>query len=163
MVDSGLKLFMDYLDFPAPVGDMRGEPQDEANVPPALRAPEADDIKVQYHPSAGVLNPVQIFSFDDYKAAGEDQVNQDVPFEAAYPPWHPFPMRFDFELSELMLDAHMNKGQISTLLMLVNNIAPESTSFTIANFTHLSKIWEFARGIHTSQVGYYFLHNHEFD
>ena len=153
---------MDY--FLAPIdGDIRGEPQDEANAPPVLRAPEADDIKVQYHPGAGVLNPVQIFSFDDYKAAGEEQVNQDAPLETAYPPWHPFPMRFDFELSELMLDAHMNEGQISTLLMLVNNIAPESTSFTITNFTHLSKIWEFARGIHASQVGHYSLHNHEFD
>jgi len=154
---------MKYLDPPAPVGDIGGEPQDEVNAPPALRAPEADDIKVQYHPGAGVLNPVQTFSFDEYKAVGEDQVNQEAPVESAYPPWHPFPTRFDFELSEVMLDAHMNEGQISTLLVLVNNIAPESTSFTITNSTYLSKIWEFARGIHASQVGHYFLDNHEVD
>ncbi|KAF8151553.1 hypothetical protein B0H34DRAFT_678154 [Crassisporium funariophilum] len=128
--------------------------QDDGKAP--HNSPEEDNIKVKFHPSAGAPNRVQVLLFDMYTKAGENRIDQDAPgvqvdSESSYTAWHPFPTRHNFELSEVMLDARMNAGQIETLISLINNTAPMSTSFTIMNPTHLSKIWELARGIHTSQ------------
>jgi len=54
-----------------------------------------------------------------------------------------------------MLDSHMNKRQIETLLKIVGttrDISPNSETITIQNFTELSEIWGFARQEHGEPV-----------
>jgi len=114
----------------------------------------ADDIKVEFHPHSG--KPTQIFPFDDFTrlASHSDlvQIQEENRPNTGRPPWHPFTTRTDFELAELMLDAHLNENQSSTLLKIVNSIAPRSKELTISTTQHLSSIWGFARGLQASQV-----------
>ena len=69
------------------------------------------------------------------------------------PPWHPFPTRTDFELAEVMLDGHLNRGQIERILSIIwkaingsenSNDAIDSNRITIQNSADLNKIWDHA-------------------
>jgi len=115
----------------------------------------ADDIKVEFHPHSG--KPTQIFSFDNFTrlASHSDpvvQIQEENRPNTRRPPWHPFTTRTDFELAELMLDAHLNENQCNTLLKIVNSVAPQSKELTISTTQHLSSTWDFARGLRASQV-----------
>ena len=114
---------------------------------------EQDDIKVVYHSSTGI--PEQLYHFDDYNGA-----------EATYPvnpvsssqngiqerPWRPFRTKLDFEIAEVMLDAHMNEAQTERMLSLITEAVLDPESFTLANTKDLSAIWDVARETKTDMV-----------
>ena len=114
---------------------------------------QPDDIKVVFHPGSSI--PEQIFHFDNYCQDPDALKAPNQVAETTRPPWHPFRTRCDFELAEVMLDSHMNKRQIETLLKIVGStrdISPNSEAITIQNFTELSEIWSFARQEHGEPV-----------
>ena len=114
---------------------------------------EQDDIKVVYHSSTGI--PEQLYHFDDYNGA-----------EATYPvnpvsssqngiqerPWRPFRTKLDFEIAEVMLDAHMNAAQTQRMLSLITEAVLDPESFTLKSLKDLSNIWDIARETRTDMV-----------
>ena len=113
---------------------------------------EQDDIKVVYHSST---IPEQLYHFDDYNGA-----------EATYPvnpvsssqngiqerPWRPFRTKLDFEIAEVMLDAHMNAAQTQRMLSLITEAVLDPESFTLKSLKDLSNIWDIARETRTDMV-----------
>lgn len=67
-------------------------------------------------------------------------------------PWHPFRTRLDFEIAELILSTHMNKGQIDTLFSLFNKCIDNPESFTINSATELERTWTLARSYRATGV-----------
>ena len=61
-------------------------------------------------------------------------------------------MKLDFELAEVMLDAHMNAQQTEKLLALIHQVIQNPESFTLANLKDLSNVWEFARKVRTDKA-----------
>lgn len=66
-------------------------------------------------------------------------------------PWDPFPTRTDFELAEVMLDAHLNRGQIERILSIIwkamngsENSNEATDRVTIQNTADLDNIWDHA-------------------
>jgi hypothetical protein len=84
---------------------------------------EQDDIKVVFHGSTGI--PDQLYHFDDYCGTDSTVHSTDLHSSLASSPspkdglrpWHPFKTKLDFEIAEVMLDAHMNAAQCSRLFI----------------------------------------------
>jgi len=114
---------------------------------------EQDDIKVVYHSSTGI--PEQLYHFDDYNgleaaySINPVSSSQDRTWEK---PWHPFRTKLDFEIAEVMLDAHMNEAQTERMLSLITEAVLDPESFTLANTKDLSAIWDVARETKTDMV-----------
>lgn len=114
---------------------------------------ETDDIKVQFHPSTNI--PDQIFSFDDYSFAEPSpgtgfKPTIDISNEAT--PWYPFNTRTDFDLAELMADAHLNHSQVKTLLEIVRRVSEDGSLFTLTGTKDLDARWEVARNTKANKV-----------
>jgi hypothetical protein len=60
-------------------------------------------------------------------------------------PWKPFCTRLDFEFSELMLELHMNTGQLATLLSLIQKAIVHPEDFTISSTDDLENAWDYTR------------------
>lgn len=107
-----------------------------------------DDIKVKFHPKANI--PDQIYSFDDYSQAESTPLNGSS-FEPVVnttdgrPPWYPFNTRTDFELAELMVDAHLNNSQVKALLSIIGQVSQNGSLFTLTDLKDLNERWEIAR------------------
>ncbi|KAF8968588.1 hypothetical protein BDZ97DRAFT_1902889 [Flammula alnicola] len=99
-----------------------------------------DRIRIEYHPNTGKTS--ETFSFEDYCNAPEEPPIIPPTDET---PWCPFPTRLDFEVSEVMLDVHMNKKQIAKMIELIHQAIASPQSFTLANEADHSQIWEYAR------------------
>jgi hypothetical protein len=99
-----------------------------------------------YHPHRG--KPDEIFHLEDYNSRLPRPTN--IPTEENS--WRPFRTRTDFEITELILDTHMNKDQTSNFLELLHKIAADPKCFTIANKKELDTTWEGARSYHASGV-----------
>jgi hypothetical protein len=127
----------------------------ERNIPlsTVVHELEADDIKVVFHPSTAILD--QLFHFDDYcgpesipdLASPDDQASL-----LNIKPWHPFRTKLDFEVAEVMLDAHMNRKQMERMLSLIHEAARHPETFTLVNLNDLSNIWDIARETRTDMV-----------
>jgi hypothetical protein len=115
---------------------------------------EQDDIKVVFHPSTGIPN--QLYRFDDYcgteSTAAHPGHTSSLPPVDGSRPWRPFRTKLDFELAEVMLDAHMNGAQTERLLSLIHQAVLDPESFTLANLKDLSHIWDMARETRTDKV-----------
>jgi len=114
-----------------------------------------DDIKVIHHPSARIEE--RVFAFDDY--CGTDSFRPEpsgvapLSSEDLERPWRPFRTKLDFEVAEVVLDAHMNTLQTEKLLALIHEAIRDPESFTLANSKDLSSVWDFARSTRTDKVG----------
>lgn len=130
-----VEIFEDPIDFdfPEPV-DMDS---DQVNV----------DYKIEYHPNSIRDKHTETFSLEEYLSRNP---KSDSPADST--PWSPFRSRLDFEVAELILDAHMNQSQTNILLNLIHRCIRDQKSFTLSNFKDLSSIWDEARKMHMSQV-----------
>ena len=119
------------------------------NVPgPIVHDLQADDIKIVFHPNSQI--PIQFFRFDDYCGVEsianlDDQSLSDSNGRDNSKPWRPFRTKLDFEIAEVMLDAHMNMKQTEKMLSLIHEAVDHPEEFTLANSTELSKIWDIVR------------------
>lgn len=118
---------------------------------------EIDTIKVRFHPHTNI--PDQIYSFDDYSAeptplnGPQFEPRIDTTDKAA--PWYPFNTRNDFELAELMVDAHLNNAQVKKLLSIIGKVAEDGSSFTLVDLKDLHARWEVARNTKANTVSNY--------
>ncbi|KAF8956124.1 hypothetical protein BDZ97DRAFT_1907300 [Flammula alnicola] len=104
--------------------------------------PEMNEIRIEYHPHS--LMETESFSFQEYTDSPEElEPNSAIPKDEN--PWRPFPTRLDFEVSEVMLDAHMNRRQIKKMIELINQAIASPNSFTLASEADHSRIWDHAR------------------
>ncbi|KAJ8090556.1 hypothetical protein PM082_018113 [Marasmius tenuissimus] len=89
--------------------------------------PDQDDILIESHPSSRAppqILPFKRFLKDYYRPR---QASPRPPSE----PWKPFSSKFDFEVAEFALKAHLNKDLTDQLLTLLHRSRKgETTSFT---------------------------------
>jgi hypothetical protein len=113
---------------------------------------EADDIRLVFHPSAGI--PEQYHHFDDYcgMESTPDFSGPPPTHGESDRPWRPFRTKLDFEIAEVMLDAHMNTAQTGRMLALIHDAVRCPETFTLVNLKHLSEIWDIARETRTEMV-----------
>jgi hypothetical protein len=143
------------LDDSIGINDQGFQDPQEYDIPPSVEHQlEADDIKLVFHPSAAI--PEQLFHFDDYCGSESipDLANppHSSPDIVETSPWRPFRTKLDFEVAELMLDAHMNAKQTERMLSLIHEAAQHPERFTLVNLTDLSNIWDIARETRTDMV-----------
>ena len=104
-------------------------------VAPDEEPPQADDIKIEYHPHSG--HAMEYFRFEDYghtkKSTLATSQNQEL--------WKPFHSHVDFEFSEFMLRASLNKDLSDTLIQLVHQVKQNPEAFTIINHDDVSHTW----------------------
>ena len=96
-----------------------------------------DDIKIVYHPNSGKEPLIQPLS--DYNAADSKLRTPSKPTEE---PWAPYKTRLDFEFSEFVMTAYLNKDHVEKLIALLNLAASGQDKLTITNNTELVKIRE---------------------
>jgi hypothetical protein len=132
----------------------------EAAPSPVDHELEQDDIRVVFHRSTGI--PDQFYHFDDYcgtestghltdaHLSGESSSQPEDRLGAR--PWRPFRTKLDFEVAEVMLDAHMNGSQTERMLSIIHEAILNPESFTLANAKDLSTIWDAARETRTEMV-----------
>lgn len=139
--------------------------QDVPEIPGYI--PSLNDIRIIHHPSAEREHDV--YSFEEY--CGQDELDateenlrrfEDMDYTSPHRPWRPFASRIDFELAEVMLDAHMNGPQIEKVFDILRCITNSprddsgtnvdsqlsthlSESLTLQNGSDLAQIWDFAR------------------
>lgn len=88
---------------------------------------------------------MRVDQFSDY--GREEPEPQVQPADANRKPWAPFRTRLDFELSELMLEAALNRQQISKLISLIHRSQAqeeEDEGITIKSVSDLEATWKIA-------------------
>lgn len=108
---------------------------------------EQHEVCVEYHPRSKV-GPGN-FSLYEYNSLAKDGV-RNVEDNDQNEPWHPFNSRLDFELAELILETHLNKNQINSLLSLVKKCVENPSSFTLENSKVLEATWDACKAKTTS-------------
>lgn len=93
---------------------------------PAVNIEHPEDFKIKFHPRSGHEPLYQ--RFEEFGVTPETQA---PPVDEI--PWHPFRSHGDFEFSEIVLDAALNKGQVDRLLSLIACIAHGDTQVTLKN------------------------------
>jgi hypothetical protein len=113
---------------------------------------EPDDIRLVFHPSTGISE--QYHHFDDYCAMESTPDFSGPPPKHGETdrPWRPFKTKLDFEIAEVMLDAHMNAAQTGRMLALIQDAIRHPETFTLVSLKHLSDIWDVARETRTEMV-----------
>lgn len=104
-----------------------------------------DDIRTSYHPKSG--RPTVTKHFEDYghDENGAEHAKRPVNQE----PWRPFRCRLDFEVSELALDAKLNRRQTDRLLALIHRVK-DGEAFTLKNSADVIDAWDNASSSLTS-------------
>lgn len=101
-----------------------GNPVDE-------QGPCSDDIRREYHPSAG--RKPEIFGFEAYRS-----ISSGVTPPVEPEPWLPFKTREDFEFSEIALATAMTKTQVNATIGLLHRCIDKGKgSFTLSNFDEM--------------------------
>lgn len=87
-------------------------------------------------------------SFDEYYA--REGKSQAVPPEKY--PWEPFRSRLDFEISEIALEAALNRSQLDRLIKLIHRAAQkdENDFFSIKTAGEMKLMWDLASGKRTA-------------
>ena len=110
-------------------------PIHQSPIPPAL-----DDIKVEYHQASGRRS--KIYSFAEFTR--DEPIATELPPEDSNP-WKPFQTRSDFELAELMHEAHMNKDQSQRLLDIFKDTSPKGDKITFDKVSDVDFVWKKAQ------------------
>ncbi len=90
---------------------------------PLPEEPQLDDFRVEYHPNSG--RGTKVYRFHEF-IRGHDA----PPPPVNKRPWWPFRSRAEFEFSEIVLKAALNKEQVDGLLALFHRILRGEDSFT---------------------------------
>lgn len=116
-------------------------------------APEDHHVSIHFHPSADKPHKtIPINKYFPLTYEKESDKPSVPPKEVDREPWAPFRTRLDFEVAELALSTHMNRGQINTLLSLLEKCAEAPKSLTLRSATDLEKVWEAAQTCHATSV-----------
>ncbi|KAF9536999.1 hypothetical protein CPC08DRAFT_590148, partial [Agrocybe pediades] len=99
------------------------------------------DIRVEYHPSS--KRRTEYCESKDFRTASA--AAQNCSARPSYPPWHPFRTRLDFELCEFIQEAHLNAGQIDSLISLMDEALKDPKSFTLSGSQDVTNLWSLAR------------------
>ncbi|KAF7980011.1 hypothetical protein HWV62_40118 [Athelia sp. TMB] len=118
-----------------------GAANDSVSSAPAADVWEAlpDDIRTEYHPQS--RREPKVARFEDYGRQASEHREQELRNAI---PWEPYQTRLDFELSELMLEAALNKNQTSRLISLIRRAQAASSedTFTIKSYSELVSVRE---------------------
>ncbi|KAJ3832869.1 hypothetical protein F5878DRAFT_591241 [Lentinula raphanica] len=101
--------------------------------------PQANDIKIEYHPSSG--KPAKILHFHEY---GECRNHDHVPIPPDPAPWKPWRSRVDFEVATLALESSMSEDQINKLINILQRVGQGSDNFTLKNNKEMQTMWDLA-------------------
>ncbi|KAJ3774269.1 hypothetical protein FB446DRAFT_787121 [Lentinula raphanica] len=101
--------------------------------------PQADDIKIEYHPSSG--KQAEILRFHEY---GERKERDTVSVPPDSSPWKPWRSRVDFEVAKLALESSMSEDQINQLIDILKRVAQGSDNFTLKNNKEMQAMWDLA-------------------
>ncbi|KAF9044107.1 hypothetical protein BJ165DRAFT_1594751 [Panaeolus papilionaceus] len=107
------------------------------------------EIKLEMHPHCH-KDPVTMTRVKYCEKEAKMEKERSAVNEVDERPWRPFRTRLDFEVAELMLNAHMNSRQIDTTISLIQDAIGESTSstqFTLTSRNDLNRIWDHALAI----------------
>ncbi|KAF9559091.1 hypothetical protein CPC08DRAFT_638156 [Agrocybe pediades] len=144
---------------PVDVHDVQGIPENQADPPASLEAhpqgpPHAanqspgnlkkGDIRVEYHPNS--KRQTEYWESKDFRNASTVAPKNDSA-SPSYPPWHPFRTRLDFELCEFIQEAHLNAGQIDSLISLMDEVLKDPQSFTLSGSQDVTNLWSLARNL----------------
>lgn len=102
---------------------------------------QVDDFCTQYHPKTG--RSARVVRFDQY---GREEPKLHIPTDKK--PWISFRTKLNFEFSELMLEAALNRKQITKLISLVHRACAhkeEDEGFTVTSYSDLDTMWESAK------------------
>lgn len=85
-----------------------------------------------------------------YEEYARKRKPQPVPPEKQ--PWEPFRSRLDFEVSEIALEAALNRSQLDRLIKLIHRAAQkdEDDLFSIKTAGEMRLMWDLASGTRTS-------------
>lgn len=100
--------------------------EDTDNNPHSTQTCDNNDVRVEYHPSSGRL--AEVFKSNEYPPLAPDASTIVEP-----EPWAPFRTREDFEFAETVLDAGMNRKQMSALIKLFHKCIKGDGSFTVSS------------------------------
>ncbi|KIN98821.1 hypothetical protein M404DRAFT_966485 [Pisolithus tinctorius Marx 270] len=89
-----------------------------------------DDIRVEYHPNAG--KPTVKVPFAEFTRGHAPKTYKPDPCTA---PWYPFRTCLDFDLSEFIHDAALNKEQVNCILKLLK--CSRTEDWTLNNYNDL--------------------------
>ena len=100
---------------------------------------QVDDIHVEYHPHSG--RAPKISPFGEFT---HEHLHMPLAPEADQEPWHPFHTLMDFEVSELALEAALNKDQTIRLIKLLQWVYDKHGKCTLRNYDELRNVWDAA-------------------
>lgn len=106
--------------------------------PSEAHEPRLDDFRTEYHPKAS--RPTRVDHFEDY-GRSEYQPPSKPPISN---PWTPFRTRLDFELADLILNAALNRQQITTLISIIHQSREQKDGegVTLNSYKDLSDTWD---------------------
>ncbi|KAI0814933.1 hypothetical protein BC629DRAFT_1436013 [Irpex lacteus] len=134
---------------PAPAsGSHLPQPPLDVNPPPhppttdstaqAEVTPNVDDIRVEYHPGAGMKPSTIVYPFDQYR-----QVRPEVDFASTLDePWRPFQTRGDFEFAEIVHESRMSHAATERLLKLIRGVQTGEVELTFNSQSDVRRAWE---------------------
>ncbi|KAI0741275.1 hypothetical protein C8Q80DRAFT_1259743 [Daedaleopsis nitida] len=120
----------------AAAGDAPGTPGNLAAGAGDEDGPQADDIRVEYHPNSG--RGTHVYRFGEFTRAKK-------PYEAPLneEPWRPaFHSRVDYEFAEFALAAALKEEQIDKLIKLIRTVEYHQDEFTFNTHTDVRKSWD---------------------
>ncbi|KAI9464204.1 hypothetical protein HD554DRAFT_2026564 [Boletus coccyginus] len=100
---------------------------------------QVDDIRVEYHPHSG--RAPKISPFGEFT---REHLHVPLAPEDDREPWHPFRTLMDFEVSELALEAALNKDQTTRLIKLLQRVYDKHERCTLRNYDELRNTWDAA-------------------
>ncbi|KAI0814934.1 hypothetical protein BC629DRAFT_1279974, partial [Irpex lacteus] len=97
-----------------------------------------DDIRVEYHPGAGMKPSTIVYPFDQYR-----QVRPEVDFASTLDePWRPFQTRGDFEFAEIVHESRMSHAATERLLKLIRGVQTGEVELTFNSQSDVRRAWE---------------------
>ncbi|KAI6157711.1 hypothetical protein BKA82DRAFT_131015 [Pisolithus tinctorius] len=96
-----------------------------------------DDIRVEYHPNAG--KPTVKVPFAEFSRGHAPKTYKPDPCTA---PWYPFRTRLDFDLSEFIHEAALNREQANRIIKLSKRFRTEDC--TLNSYNDLESSWQAA-------------------
>jgi len=117
--------------------------------------PPLDAIRTKYHPQS--KRRPMVVKFEDY-CEHRSQHRHPTPRNPAKP-WTPFKTRAEFEFSEIVLDAAMNRRQVDALLKVFHRCLEDEDTLDLKDHSEVQSMWDLAsvRG-HSSPLSIFLPH-----
>lgn len=116
----------------------------------ASESPDPDHISIEFHPST--KKAPKIVQMHEYSPLTYHETRPAPQPKIDNEPWSPFRTRLDFEVAELALNTHMNKGHINVLFALIRKCIKNPDDLTLRTASEVEKVWTAARTCHGTGV-----------